>query len=80
MPWMLYLLGKCPWYPFDRRLRAPTASLPAVAKRKKSLPLLRIKPQSYSPYLNHNDNLVCGRLKTILYFKQFTEAVSTSTK
>jgi hypothetical protein len=46
----LYPQGTSPWYPLDRKWMHPRASLDIVVKRKISLPLLGIKPQSSRPY------------------------------
>jgi hypothetical protein len=38
MPWPFYFWGNSPWYPLDRRLGDPRASLDTVEKRKISCP------------------------------------------
>jgi hypothetical protein len=44
MPQSLFLWGKSPWYSLDRRLSDPQNSLDPVVRRRKSQPLLEVKP------------------------------------
>jgi hypothetical protein len=48
-PWPLYLRGKSPWYPLDRRFGRPQSRSGRCGVEKTVLPLPGIEPQPSSP-------------------------------
>jgi hypothetical protein len=52
MPWPLYLQGKSPWYPLERRLGGPQ-SQPGLGEEKNSQPLPRLKSPMIQPIAQH---------------------------
>jgi len=58
-PWPLYLQGKNPWYPLDRRLGVPQSQSGCVGEKKNSQSLPGLKPLIILPIAQIRQNN-CG--------------------